>query len=165
MTRPPTAAGLPQKQDCPQDSRPKRNGNELRGGGLEGGRYPWGDGIDATKANYLAPGRSRSTSGTARSDRYPPNALGVFDCAGNVWEWVSDWYRADCYQTEGNHNPRGPAAGTLRVVRGGAWTNDDPDYLRCARRLPVPPDTYSYSIGFRIACADDGRVRTGGPEF
>jgi formylglycine-generating enzyme required for sulfatase activity len=123
-------------------------------GGLAGCRYPWGDEIDVSKANFTSAPGQRAARGTMPCRSYPPNGLGAFDMAGNAWNWVSDWYRADYYAVGEERNPAGPASGTLRVVRGGAWTNDDVAYLRCACRHPVPPDTYSYSIGFRVACAD-----------
>jgi sulfatase modifying factor 1 len=123
-------------------------------GGREGARYPWGDDLDCSRANFLANPRAKETSGTSPVRSMPPNDAGVFDAIGNVWEWVSDWYRADCYGVGVARNPVGPPTGTLRVVRGGSWTNADPMQLRCAHRLPVPPDTFSYSIGFRIAVSD-----------
>ena len=49
-------------------------------------------------------------------------------------------------------DPRGPDSGSLRIVRGGSWVNDDVTMLRCAYRHKVPPDTYAYSIGFRVVC-------------
>ncbi len=122
--------------------------------GREGERYPWGSSPEVTHANYLGPGRTKPASGTSPIRSLPPNDAGLYDMAGNVWEWVSDWYRADCYAHGVARNPTGPATGTLRVVRGGSWTNSDPWMLRCAHRLPVPPDTFSYSIGFRIAISD-----------
>ncbi len=123
-------------------------------GGREGARYPWGDGLEATRANYLAPGRTKPTAGTSPVRSMPPNDVGLYDMAGNVWQWVSDWYRADCYGFGVTRNPTGPPTGTLRVLRGGSWTNHDPAQLGCAHRLPVPPDTFSYSVGFRIAVSE-----------
>jgi formylglycine-generating enzyme required for sulfatase activity len=72
---------------------------------------------------------------------------------GNVWEWVSDWYDAESYGFDRSDNPRGPESGSLRIVRGGSWVSDDVDMLRSAYRHKVPPDTYAYSVGFRIVCA------------
>lgn len=123
-------------------------------GGLPGRRYPWGSDIDASRANFLANPSSKPRQGTTPVRKYAANGYGLHDGAGNVWEWVSDWYRADYYDQGPSSNPAGPTTGTLRVVRGGGWTNDDVDYLRCAFRHPVPPDTYSYSVGFRVVCTD-----------
>ena len=90
--------------------------------------------------------------GTRPTGTYPPNAYGLYDMIGNVWEWVSDWYAADYYGRGDLSDPRGPETGSMRVVRGGSWVNDDVSMLRCAYRHHVPPDTYAYSIGFRIVC-------------
>ena len=72
--------------------------------------------------------------------------------AGNVWEWVSDWYDARYYGTAEVRNPGGPPSGHLRIVRGGSWLVADVRMLSCSHRHKVPPDTYSYAIGFRVAC-------------
>jgi formylglycine-generating enzyme required for sulfatase activity len=71
---------------------------------------------------------------------------------GNVWEWVSDWYDAESYALADARDPRGPSSGSLRIVRGGSWVTDDVSMLRCAYRHKLPPDTYSYSVGFRVVC-------------
>lgn len=123
-------------------------------GGLEGLRYPWGNDLDPVHANFSGDPSSTRHRGTKPTGTYPPNAFGLYDVAGNVWEWVSDWYGADYYAAGAAQDPRGPASGTLRVVRGGAWLNDDPEMLRCSYRHAVPPDTYSYTIGFRIVCTE-----------
>jgi formylglycine-generating enzyme len=122
-------------------------------GGAEGRRYPWGDEIDPSRCNFLVDRSLKWQRGTRPAGTYPPNAYGLYDMAGNVWEWVSDWYAADYYTQDAARDPRGPASGALRIVRGGSWVNDDADMLRVAYRHSVPPDTYSYSIGFRIVCA------------
>jgi formylglycine-generating enzyme required for sulfatase activity len=120
--------------------------------GTEGLRYPWGNEIDATRANFLTDPSIRPQRSTRPTGTYEPNAYGLSDVCGNVWEWVADWYSADYYGLGDMRDPRGPQAGNLRLVRGGSWVNDDVAMLRCAYRHKVPPDTYSYSIGFRIVC-------------
>jgi formylglycine-generating enzyme required for sulfatase activity len=120
-------------------------------GGLEGMRFPWGDTLDAARAHYLPDASTKSERGTAPVGSYPPNAFEIYDVAGNVWEWVSDWYSPNYYERTEYINPQGPETGIMRIVRGGAWVNADGHYLRCAYRHKIPPDSYAYSIGFRIA--------------
>jgi formylglycine-generating enzyme required for sulfatase activity len=120
-------------------------------GGIEGGRFPWGDTLDATRAHFLPDGSAKAEWGTAAVGSYPPNGFELHDMAGNVWEWVSDWYAPNYYERAQFQNPPGPEIGRMRIVRGGAWVNADGRYLRCAHRHKIPPDSYSYSIGFRVA--------------
>jgi formylglycine-generating enzyme required for sulfatase activity len=122
-------------------------------GGLEGFKYPWGNDIDPSRGNFLVDAASKSQRGTRPTGTYPPNGFGLYDIAGNVWEWVSDWYGRSYYAASEPDDPKGPASGTQRIVRGGAWVNDNVSMLRCAYRHDVPPDTYAYSIGFRIVCS------------
>ena len=121
-------------------------------GGLEGQRYPWGDAIDSSRCNYLTDPSIKRERGTRPIGTYSPNAYGLYDMAGNVWEWVADWYSADYYGLGEMRDPQGLASGSMRIVRGGSWVNDDVSMLRCAYRHKVPPDTYAHSIGFRIVC-------------
>ncbi len=121
-------------------------------GGLEGKRYPWGDDISPARCNYLADGAAKRQRGTRPTGTYEPNGYGLYDVSGNVWEWVSDWYASDYYAFSAPRDPRGPRGGTMRIVRGGSWVNDNVTMLRCAYRHTVPIDTYAYSIGFRIVC-------------
>jgi len=120
-------------------------------GGVDGLRYPWGDTLDSTRANYLAEPGAKQLRSTQPVGSYPSNGYNLYDVIGNVWEWVSDWYQADAYTEQMRHNPSGPQTGMLRVLRGGAWVVHDPAMLRTSYRHKVPPDTYAYSIGFRIA--------------
>jgi formylglycine-generating enzyme required for sulfatase activity len=70
--------------------------------------------------------------------------------AGNVWEWVSDWYGKDYYASSPAKNPAGPTSGESRVVRGGSWSN--PAYhFRAAYRHSWPPEYRSGNLGFRCA--------------
>ena len=121
--------------------------------GTDGLRYPWGNDIDQSRGNFLIDPLTKSQRGTRPTGTYPPNAFGLYDVCGNVWEWVSDWYSADYYGQGDMRDPRGPDAGNMRIVRGGSWVNDEVSLLRCAYRHKVPPDTYAYSVGFRIVCA------------
>jgi formylglycine-generating enzyme required for sulfatase activity len=123
-------------------------------GGLVGKRYPWGDDISHDNANFSGTG-GRDRWGyyqTSPVGSFPPNGYGLYDMAGNVWEWVTDWYDKDYYRNSPERNPKGPNTGDRRVLRGGGWFDDTGD-LRCADRyLDEPSNTY-YLIGFR--CAQD----------
>lgn len=120
--------------------------------GSEGTRYPWGHDIDQSHANFLADSAVKHQRGTRPTGTYPPNGYGLYDMMGNMWEWVTDWYASDYYGLGDVRDPRGPESGNMRIVRGGSWVNDDPAMLRCAYRHKVPPDSYAYSMGFRIVC-------------
>ena len=120
-------------------------------GGIEGRLYPWGDNFDSARAHILPESAPKGSGGTAPVGSYPANAFQLHDMAGNVWEWVTDWYAPNYYQRAQYLNPQGPDTGLMRIVRGGAWVNNEARYLRCAYRHKVPPDSYAYSIGFRIA--------------
>ncbi len=125
-------------------------------GPLDRNRYPWGNEVDAARANFLPDPALKRHRGTRPVACYPPNGWQLYDMAGNVWQWVADWYRAAEYHSDERCNPRGPVHGSMRIVRGGSWVTHDVDQLRCAYRHKVPPDTYSYSIGFRVVYSDDG---------
>jgi formylglycine-generating enzyme required for sulfatase activity len=116
--------------------------------GTAGAKYPWGEQWDATRANSNESKLGR----TAPVGSYPSGVspYGVHDMAGNVWEWVADWYRKDYYQRSPVRNPTGPDSGTLRVLRGGAWYGN-PFSLRTASRDGSSPGYRSSSVGFRCA--------------
>ncbi len=77
-----------------------------------------------------------------------PNAYGLFDMLGNVWEWVNDWYDPNYYAGSPAQDPPGPAIGTERVLRGGAWIVD-PKLVRASDRYSIKPDARSDFFGFR----------------
>jgi formylglycine-generating enzyme required for sulfatase activity len=95
--------------------------------GGKGAAYPWGEGIDCSMANYTNMGtpcmNDTSPVGSYKTGQSP---FGVYDMAGNVQEWVADWYGSDYYSTLGVNaqDPLGPASGKYRVIRGGSWEYD-----------------------------------------
>ena len=120
-------------------------------GGDAAAVYPTGETIDTSRANYLDHISRKWDNGTTAVGAYDANAAGLQDMAGNVWEWVEDWYDAAYYAVSPRRKPAGPRDGRFRGVRGGGWAVADPERLRLAARHRVPVDTYSYTIGFRIA--------------
>ncbi|MFN7921183.1 MAG: SUMF1/EgtB/PvdO family nonheme iron enzyme [Bryobacteraceae bacterium] len=116
-------------------------------GTAEGAKYPWGD-DNATKklACY------DTLAGPCEVGKFPPNAFGLFDAAGNVWEWTADWYERKWYEKSPERNPKGPATGQYRVIRGGSWA-DVPKFLTTAYRSWARPLERSPNIGIR--CAKD----------
>ena len=131
--------------------RQRPNGSARRAAASTAERYPWGDTLDRIARTFSSRSGRESRRGTAPVGSYPANGFHLHDMAGNVWEWVSDWYAPDYYERAQYLNPQGPDHGMMRIVRGGAWVNADGRYLRCAYRHKVPPDSYAYSIGFRVA--------------
>jgi formylglycine-generating enzyme required for sulfatase activity len=113
-------------------------------GGKDGLKYPWGNDITPDNANYSG----SKWHGTSPVHTYPPNAWGLYDMAGNVWEWVADWYDKDYYASSPADDPRGPQSGALRVLRGGSFV-DVARFLRASGRFRVAPGGRSLNIGFR----------------
>ncbi len=78
-----------------------------------------------------------------------PNAWGLYDTLGNVWEWVSDWYDGKYYQNSPERDPQGPASGQSRVLRGGSWNYVFPRNVRVSLRGRLAPDNRDGYLGFR----------------
>ena len=121
--------------------------------GTDGRLYPWGnDPPTPLHANYGKTGshnyETLAPVGTLEDGKSP---YGIYDMAGNVWEWVSDWYDTDYYKNSPQQNPAGPPMGGFKVIRGGSW-NTSPRNLRSADRYWDPPSFRSlYFPGFRCA--------------
>lgn len=117
--------------------------------------YPWGATFDVSLARTNRPiEEDANLRGAKAISTYPVGAFGLFDMAGNVAEWVSDWYAPNYYSqlTPPVLNPQGPVAGTDKVVRGGSWA-DQPFFARAVHRMNLDPTKYLLSIGFRCAAA------------
>jgi formylglycine-generating enzyme required for sulfatase activity len=115
--------------------------------GADGRTYPWGEGIDCDKANYSGCKGDTTPVGSYESGQSP---YGIYDLAGNVWEWTADWYSETYYQNSPTENPLGPDTGQYRVLRGGAWNNSD-YYVRSSDRGNNSPVIIDNFVGFRCA--------------
>jgi len=113
----------------------------------EGKKYPWGERKPTSKD-----ARFNGIDGPARVGSCAANDFGLFDIAGNTWEWVADWYDRDYYASAVARNPQGPAGGKYKVLRGGSWA-DVEKYLTCAHRSWARPSERSPNIGFRCVKA------------
>lgn len=136
-------------------------------GGVEGARFVWGnaaDGVRVPEAANVAddsvrphfpwwtvfPNYRDGFGWTAPVGSFAANAFGLFDMAGNVWEWTADWYAPTAYAESPAVDPRGPASGRSRVARGSSW-GDEPLVLRISERSHHAPEHRSYFHGFRCA--------------
>lgn len=136
-------------------------------GGKSGLRFPWGEKISLSQANYngnqngkifdLGPNGHPLALGkkgmpyTSPVGSYAPNGYGLYDMAGNVWQWCWDRYGSPY---SGGNDPRGPAAGSFRVLRGGGWCSDS-NNCRVAYRLGYNPSARTQGSGFRTVLPMD----------
>ena len=133
-------------------------------GGLEGARFPWGDdlGVGRGRRWPLNIWQGRFPTENTREDghlttapvkTYRPNAFGLWQTVGNVWEWTADWFAPDWYGRSPEHDPVGPEHGTARVMRGGSYLCHDSycNRYRVAARTSNTPESSSGNLGFRCA--------------
>ncbi len=116
-------------------------------GGEENLKYPWGDEIDETRANY-----ANKKEGSVPVGSYDPNGYGLYDMTGNALEWVQDRYDIDFYRDGPALNPIGSLRGYLRVIRGGGWFTG-PGCSRVHWRNALKGNFSDFNVGFR--CAQD----------
>ena len=121
--------------------------------GPEGHIYPWGDeaptgelcNFDSNEGGPIPPGS------------YPAGAswCGALDMAGNVYEWVADWYAEDYYESSPSQNPTGPEVGEFVVLRGGSWGTDQAKVRASDRSYRIPPDHIYDGVGFRCVSSQE----------
>ncbi len=126
--------------------------------GTEGARFPWGnEGASCEKANYSNATNVFCEGSTAPVDTRPDGVspYGAFNMAGNVWEWVSDWYDPDYYDVDypypdysPDENPQGPDTGEYKLIRGGSWVSAE-GFIRTTMKHYYRPNTATEDLGFR----------------
>jgi formylglycine-generating enzyme required for sulfatase activity/serine/threonine protein kinase len=141
--------------------------------GSDGRKYPWGDDpptsgtfLNACGKECVAWGRKHPDPDNPLAAMYPSDdgfattapvgsfpkgasPFGLQDVVGNVWEWTADWYAP--YSADMQTDPKGPATGEERVLRGGAWNGSDPAWVRPTYRFKIAPKLRSHGIGMRCA--------------
>ena len=135
-----------------------------RSGVGKGGAWPGWPDVSLGERTSRMDQEQHRPPGSKRGAKYPPLAnvnrydqgvspYGVYQMAGNVSEWVSDWFDPEYYRRADKSQSQGPASGQDKVFRGGSW-NEDPEVARSAGRNSGGLDHWSYLIGFR--CAESG---------
>jgi formylglycine-generating enzyme required for sulfatase activity len=133
-------------------------------GGLVQKTYPWGDELtpgNKHRCNIWQgdfPARDSGADGyrgTAPARAFEPNAHGLYQMAGNVWEWTGDWFHPSQHRPWGTSNLKGPPSGTQRVMRGGSYLCHASycNRYRCSARTANTPDSSAGNVGFR--CVGD----------
>ncbi|NLG27110.1 MAG: SUMF1/EgtB/PvdO family nonheme iron enzyme [Chloroflexi bacterium] len=130
--------------------------------GTDAREYPWGEAAPTCDLCNCYHERA-CVDETSRVGAYPlgDSPYGCADMAGNVWEWVQDWYSPGYYALAEPVNPSGPAHGLYRVLRGGGWMSNE-WRMRTARRFRGDPTFRCVDLGFRVAVSDERATRTAG---
>jgi formylglycine-generating enzyme len=118
--------------------------------GPDGRIYPWGDYLDSVKRRDATLNDEEQTRPVGRHPEVS-SPYGVQDMTGNVWQWCADWYDADYYRNSPARNPAGPPTGTARVLRGGRWFINHPNFFPATYRNSCSPQHWLGFCGFRCA--------------
>ena len=116
--------------------------------------FPWGKNEpNNTFLNYVSSDTLGEDNDTTKVGKFPKGAspYGALDMAGNVWEWVSDWYDPNYYNSSPSSNPQGPESGQQRITRGGSWQENISFTVRSAYRVETDPSGMDNALGFRCA--------------
>lgn len=122
-------------------------------GGKDGLLYPWGNELSHDHANYGNVAGRDQWRYAAPGGSFDPNPWGLYDMAGNVWEWCSDWADGNYYLKSPKKDPPGPPSGDARIIRGGSW-GFGPRYLRVSARAMADPGSRGDGVGFRCVVPD-----------
>jgi len=118
--------------------------------GQANNRYPSGDSLTSSDANFSASATPDSFRFTSPAGSFRANNFGLMDMAGNAAEWCQDWYDPTYYQEKDKRNPSGPSLGQYHVLRGGSFM-DNRDFCRAVERNAGLADDRVYTVGFRVA--------------
>ena len=113
-------------------------------------KYPTGNDISKNAVNSSGTGKKDRWKKLSPVAKFPPNILGIYDMAGNVYEWCYDYYKSSYYSMPAYKNPRGPATSMFKVLRGGSWYHHEEE-LRCSDRFRYMPVARVSFVGFRVA--------------
>ena len=141
---------LPNEAEWEYAARSGGKNEQYAGFSGEGRLFLYADFCDKNCVfDHKTPSQDDGYPYTAPAGSYKPNGLGLHDMTGNVWEWLSDWYGATYYAESTKDNPKGPAIGEYRVLRGGSWLYE-PLNLRATHRFFSTPSMSFNDIGFRL---------------
>jgi formylglycine-generating enzyme required for sulfatase activity len=117
--------------------------------------YYWGNDINGDYAWHA--GNSEGTTHPVGQKK--PNAWGLYDMSGNVWEWCNDLFDKLYYSSSPKHAPKGAASGLTRAVRGGSWNDTRIHHLRCCARGELSPERRSQHYGFRCVAGVKAAIK------